>query len=102
MITVERTEYDPVRHIEEYLDLCGLEKEQVGLVIGPRLYEEPPEIELEVNVRVLDDEEGDYEIDGVYTYSELTPEEFLEEVYPVQITRFEEEFEDAELQYYQI
>jgi len=57
---------------------------------------------LEVNVRVLDDEEGDYEIDGVYTYSELTPEEFLEEVYPVQITRFEEEFEDAELQYYQI
>ncbi len=71
-------------------------------MLEPCINKETLEPCLEVNVRVLEGEkEGEYAIDGVYPYSQVSPEKYLEQIYPDQITRFEETFADAELQYYQ-
>lgn len=71
------------------------------MVIGPRVYEETDAVILEINVRNLDREEQGLEsIDGVYTYEEATLDEFLTEIYPETVDRFEQTFAEAELQYY--
>ncbi|WP_139169232.1 hypothetical protein [Natronobacterium texcoconense] len=56
---------------------------------------------LEINVRMLEKREDHiYGIDGVYTYDGVTAEEFLTEIYPATVDRFENEFEEAQIQYY--
>ena len=85
--------------VEEYLELLDIDTERLGLVIGPRFDAEPGEVELEVNLRILDDEEAIYGVDGVFTY-EMDWLEYMEEVYPALIDRFGEAFPHSQLQYY--
>lgn len=92
----------PVAQAEEYLELFGIEKERVGIVIGPRLDLSFDFVDLEVNIRLLEgDDTGAYAADGTYTYEGVEWDQFLEEIYPTIIERFERVFEEAELQYYQ-
>jgi hypothetical protein len=99
-VGINRRYVDPVLQIEEYLETVGVDKDQVGLVIGPRLTAENEAIQLEVNLRVLNDEEAVYATDGVYT-SDNNWEKYLDEVYPRLINRFEQKFPESQLQYYE-
>jgi hypothetical protein len=99
-VGINRRYVDPVLQIEEYLETVGVDKDQVGLVIGPRLTAENEAIQLEVNLRVLNDEEAVYATDGVYT-SDNNWEKYLDEVYPRLIDRFEQQFPESQLQYYE-
>lgn len=54
-----------------------------------------------MNLRVLDDDdEALYAIDGVFT-SDDDLIDYLDDVYPVLIDRFEAEFPESQLQYYE-
>lgn len=73
----------------------------MGIVFGPRVNDQIPAIELEVNVRVLENDEAVVTgIDGVYLYEGASLTTFLDDVYPDVISQFEDAFEDAQLQYY--
>jgi len=91
---------DPVHQIEEYLEITGLEKADIGLVIGPRIDAKEDTVNLEINLRVLDDEDAMYSVDGVYA-TEKDWIEYLDEVYPVLLDRFKEEFSESELLYFE-
>lgn len=57
---------------------------------------------LEVNVRVLEGESTDvYAIDSIYAFDGTGWTQFLEDVYPALLTKFEAAFEDAQLQYFE-
>jgi hypothetical protein len=92
---------DPIIQIEEYLETFGIGKDQIGLVIGPRIDAECGTVQLEVNLRVLEDEEDLYAVDGVFAADEDDWIDYLDEVYPTLIDRFEEEFSESQLQYYE-
>jgi hypothetical protein len=84
------------------LELCDVEKEDIGIVLGPQINEEVPAIEITYSVRVLETgREGRYEIDGSYTLGGVDASTVLNEVYPEVVRQFEEAFEESELYYYQ-
>lgn len=59
-------------------------------------------IELEINIRVLEETEDDiYGIDGSYPYDDVSFEEFFGQIYPNLIKELEETFHSSQLQYYQ-
>lgn len=82
--------------------MCGLHKEQVGMVVGPRVNEELRGVDLEVNIRVLDgDDKALYSIDGVYSFKEMQMDQFMDEIYPSFIEDLEETFSESQLYYYE-
>jgi len=84
------------------LELCDVEKEDIGIVLGPQINEEVPAIEITYSVRVLEtDRAGRYEIDGSYTLGGVDASTVLNELYPEVVRQFEEAFEESELHYYQ-
>ena len=93
---------DPIEQIEEYLDMCGLDKGQVGMVVGPRVNDDLPGIELEVNIRVLDgDDKALYSIDGIYSFKEMKMDQFMDEIYQEFIEDLERSFPESSLYYYE-
>lgn len=99
---IERTTDDPVEHIEEYLATYGLEKDRIGIVVRPRLNDNLLAIKLEVNIRVLEEDDKAVDaIDSIYSYDPVPVTQFIDEVYPAIIDKFEDVFIDARLQYYQ-
>lgn len=54
-----------------------------------------------MNIRVLNgDDEAIYAIDGVYSYQEMSYDEFIDEVYPEFIEELEAAFPETELYYF--
>lgn len=88
--------------VRDYLALFDVDDDQLGFVIGPRVDEYAETVGVEINVRMLEEQEDSiYGIDGTYTYDGATLEHFLVEIYPELIEQFEETFEDSRLQYYE-
>lgn len=91
-----------MEHIEAYLELCEVEKENIGIVLGPQIDGETPAIEITYSVRVLDgDQAGICEIDGSYTFEDTEASAVLDEIYPEIVSQFEETFAEAHLHCYE-
>lgn len=76
-------------------------KDNIGIVLGPQVDEETPAIEITYSVRVLEgDQAGICEIDGSYTFEDISVGTVLDEIYPEIVRQFEKTFEEAEIQSY--
>jgi len=63
--------------VNDYVNLFDVDEDEIGLVMGPRIHGETGELMLEINVRMLEEQEdGLYGIDGTYTYEGVTVERF--------------------------
>lgn len=96
---IDREYLDPIFQVEEYLELVALDEAEIGMVIGPRFDAEHEKVELVINLRVLNDGEDMYAVDGVFTHESNWPV-YCDEVYPQLIERFEDRFPESQIQYY--
>ena len=84
------------------MELCDVEKEDIGIVLGPQINEKVPAVEITYSVRVLEGKDtGAYDIDGTYLVESSDTARVIEELYPEIVRQFEDTFEEAQIQSYE-